>query len=127
MSERPKQVVLLEAYEELTRKESVCLREANIEVALEVQAKKAKLLDKIAELQKTSPLNGDIEPSFSEKVAELESIEISNAQVLEEAMKKNRDVYRIVTKRSDSAGKVRNAYGISKLERKAPSSLRGQA
>lgn len=127
MSENPKQIVLLSAYEELTQRETVSLREGNMEATLELQKKKAKLLEKITELQKDAPLRGELAKVLKEKVARLEAIESENAQVLAEHMKNNRIEYRSLVKRSGAATKVRNAYGISEDDRKKPTSLKGQA
>lgn len=127
MSESPKQLVLLSAYEELTLKEEVCIREVNMEATLSVQEKKAGLLQRIEELEKANPMRGEAKKTFQEKVKSLKVLEAKNAAILDEKMIANRSEYKSLIKKTGAASKVRNAYGISEKDRKSPSSLKDQA
>lgn len=102
-------MTLLAAYEELTRKETVCLKEANWEPMLKTQAKKAKLVEGIS--KHTAELLLDERTQFNKRIASLQIKEAENAKTLAEKMKDNRELYRQITQRTKSGSKAIRAYG----------------
>lgn len=101
-------MVLLAAYEEFTRKESVSLREENIEHMLKIQGKKAKV---VAELE---TLRDEVEEAetvaFNRRVAALLLQEEENGKLLAAKIASNRIEFRKLSRSSVSASKFKQAY-----------------
>ena len=113
MAETPKQMVLLDAYEELTEKETFCFREANINGMLEIEDKKAKLLEELLRMSSESNLSSDQKQDFDSRVSALLKQEKENETFLSGLMKENRAAYRKLSQNADSASKIKKAYGNS--------------
>lgn len=126
MSSLPKQLVLIEAYEELTDKESFCLKEGNIEGCLKVQGKKAKLLPEL-QLLKGASMSTELRATYQERLNRLQEIEQNNAAVLSQLIEKNRNEHKKLSKQSGSASKFRKAYANPTEKRTSSVSLEGQA
>lgn len=118
-------MVLLAAYEDFTRRESVSLRDGNIELMGRLQDKKAKVIAQLESLQ-DEVAQSEME-DFSSRVAALLKQEKENDRVLTEKLAMNRQEFRRLSKNSVSASKFRNAYA-SPIDRSAPNgSLKGRA
>ena len=121
-----KRLTLLSAYEELTRKEGLCIREGNFDALPSLQSKKASLLDTLRDL----PVDGvgDAErAAFNERLAELKRREDENAALLGAKMEANREEFRRLGQNASSASNLRKAYtSQSRGETESPS-LKGRA
>ena len=127
MSRKPaKRLTLLEAYEDLTRKESVCLREDRFEDLNRVQRKKAQLLEGLDALR-VEPLDADEQAEFDKRIASLQERESSNAALLTEKMTANRSEFRKLRKHSASASKLKRAYAAPEQSEQDSGSLKGRA
>lgn len=104
-----KAMTLLSAYEELTRKETVCLNEENWEPLLKTQTKKAKLAEGIT--QHTAELLPEERSQFNARIASLQLQDAENSKTLAAKIKDNRDLYKQITQRTKSGGKAIRAYG----------------
>ncbi len=100
----------LQAYEELTCKETLCLREENFDALLATQAKKARLLDGLAQLAETPFKAGEAE-QFKAKISALQRQEAENAAVLEEKMRVNREQHKALSRSAKSSVSALRAYG----------------
>ncbi len=117
--------VLLAAYEDFTRRESVSLRDDNFELLAKLQDKKAKVLAAMAELT-DSPSEAEKE-DFNQRLAVLLEQEQANGRLLQEKQIANRQEYRKLTQNAVSANKLRRAYAAPVERKAAPGSLKGRA
>ncbi len=111
MTETTKRFVLLGAYEALTEKETFCLKEANFEAVSTVQAKKARLLSELQNLddQETPEIAEKV--AFNRRLKQLQEYEKSNDALLVKLMEANRSESKSLSKRANSASQVKKAYG----------------
>lgn len=106
---RSKRIALLESYEELTRKESVCIREGNIEPLAALQEKKAALIAALQQLS-SEDVSAEERTQFNQRLVRLQETEEANAEGLGRLMAENRDAYRKLGQNASSASKLRRAY-----------------
>ncbi len=120
-----RRMVLLAAYEDFTRRESVSLRDENFELMLKLQDKKAKVVEQLTSLD-GAPTQAEAE-DFRNRIAILLEQEESNNRLLEEKMAENREEYRKLSRNSVSASKFRRTYAAP-IDRSAlPGTLKGRA
>ncbi len=100
---------LLEAYEDFTRRETICLRDETFEPMLRLQAKKASLLESIKRFEKAS-LDPDVAASCQTRIAALQAQEAANQETLAQKIAANRREYRKLAQGVVSASKLRSAY-----------------
>ena len=115
MTETSKRFVLLGAYETLTEKETFCLSEANFEAVSAVQAKKARLLSELQNLDAGESLEAEEKADFNLRLQQLQECEKRNDALLDELKKENRSQFKELSKRASSASKVRKAYGSASV------------
>ncbi len=127
MDSIPKQMVLLKAYEELTEKETFCLREANIKGMLELEDKKAKLLEELQRLAAEADLSPETREEFNRRVSILLKQEKENEIFLEKLMQENRAAYKKLSQNADSASKIRRAYGKTGMGSSSSRTFKDQA
>ena len=108
---------LLEGYETLTEKESLCIREGNFGEIASVQQKKANLLKALQSLEDASDLSGEQKDDFNRRLTALEEQENRNALELERMRSENRAEFKSLSARANAASQVRKAYGSSKGDR----------
>ncbi len=118
-------MVLLAAYEDFTRRESVSLRDENFELLLKLQDKKAKVVAEITALKDT-PVGEEAE-DFRKRISILLKQEESNSKLLQEKMSANRAEYRRLSQNTVSANKFRQAYAAPIDRTALPGSLKGRA
>jgi ribosomal protein L34E len=111
MIETRKRFILLGAYEELTEKETFCLKEANFDAVSTVQGKKARLLSELQSLDDQGTLETEEKDEFNRRLQQLQECEKGNDILLGELMKENRSEFKTLSKRANSASQVRRAYG----------------
>lgn len=126
MSRSPtRRSTLLSAYEDFTRRETVCLKDEDFELLAKVQDKKVKV---IAELQSLEDSPDEAEKhDFNRRLEVLVELEKANEATLTQKMANNRQELRNLTKRSASATKLRRAYAPSGEKKSGQSSLEGRA
>lgn len=118
-------MVLLAAYEDFTRRESVCLHDGNFDLLLKLKEKKASV---IAQLESLDPALDEAEKEdFKRRVDSLLQQEERNAKLLAEKMKDNRQELRTLSQNAVSANKLRRAYATPTDRPTAPGSLKGKA
>ena len=105
-----KRMVALLAYEELTLKETLCLKEENYDGLLRTQSKKAKLLDGLAKLNDV-PLAAGEATRYAELLQALQQQESANAELLAKRMQTNRSQLRGLTRSGNSGVSALKAYG----------------
>lgn len=120
-----RRMVLLAAYEDFTRRESVSLRDENFELLLKLQDKKAKVVAEISSLE-DSPVGEEAE-DFRKRISILLKKEDSNSKLLQEKMSANRAEYRRLSQNTVSANKFRQAYAAPVDRTVLPGSLKGRA
>ncbi|MDQ8186173.1 hypothetical protein [Pelagicoccus sp. SDUM812002] len=126
MPERPsRRMVLLAAYEDFTRRESVSLRDENFELLKKLQDKKAKVIEQMALLQDT-PNKSDAE-DFNQRLSELQKQEEANSSLLQQKMLSNRQELKKLSQNTISANKLRRAYAASSDRPSASGTLKGRA
>ncbi len=108
-----KRIALLEAYETLTDKEEICLKEANFQSLAETQAKKARLLDAMEEWDDGRSMESEEREAFNARIGVLTVKEQSNAALLDRMKAENRKEFKSLGLRSHAASKIRKAYGSS--------------
>lgn len=118
-------MILLAAYEDFTRRETVCLREDNIETMLELQKKKAKVLKElsVAEVEASEAEKAD----FARRISVLQGQEESNARMIAEKIAANRQDYRRLSQNTLSANKLRRTYYAPSDNSIASGELKGRA
>ncbi len=104
-----KPMALLEAYEELTRKETHCLGEENWDSMLATQGKKKKLAAGLS--QHFGKLNESESGAFKMRVEALEVQEAKNANLLSKKILGNRELYKKLLQDTKSGTKAIRAYG----------------
>ncbi len=127
MNEPRKRFVLLDAYEALTEKETFCINEANFEEISRVQAKKSKLLAELESLSDTPLLDEKEISEFNQRIDTLRERETSNSLRLDGLMKENREQFRDLSKRANSASQIRRAYGSASNPAAPNRSLKNKA
>ena len=127
MTQSPKSLVLLEAYEELTAKESFCLKEVNIKGVLATQEKKAKLLAGFRKLEPSEELSEEAKADFDRRIQNLLEREAENSKALESLIEENRLAYKLLSKHRNSASNIRKAYGAKSSSLSNSKSLKDQA
>ncbi len=120
-----RRMVLLAAYEDFTRRESVSLRDENFELMLKLQDKKAKVVEQLASLD-GAPSQAEVE-DFRNRIAILLKQEESNSRLLKEKMAANREEYRKLSRNSVSASKFRRTYAAPVDRSALPGTLKGRA
>jgi len=120
-----KHFVLLDAYGDLTEKETFCLGEENMAGVLSIQAKKAKISDELLRLDRESPLDAKAKKEFDSIVRALLAKEAANDRTIKELMARNREAFKDLSKQGRSVNKFRRAYGVGGDEKS--SSLKGKA
>lgn len=125
-SGRSKRMALLEAYEELTRKETFCLGEQNMQGVLETQRKKADVLRGFERLEdeKLSPEEKD---DFNRRIKALRTQEMTNAKSLDSMIASNREEFRRLDRDTKSGSKAIRAYGNPDKVENPSGKLEGQA
>lgn len=126
MSESPsRRFILLSAYEDFTRRETVCIREEDFDRLESLQSKKEKV---IAELSGLADSPTDTERAdFNRRIEALLESERSNEALLTEKMASNRQAYRKLTANAVAANKLRRAYGPANDRPASPGNLQGRA
>lgn len=120
-----RRMVLLAAYEDFTRRESVCLQDGDFDLLLKLKEKKAAV---IAQLVSLEPVLDEVEKKdFKCRVDLLLQQEERNAQRLAEKMKDNRQELRMLSQNAVSANKLRRAYASPTDRPASPGSLKGKA
>lgn len=120
-----RRMVLLAAYEDFTRRETVSLRDDKFELMLKLQDKKAKVLSELDRLQDL-PDASETE-SFNSRISILLKQEEENEKLLELKKAVNRQEYRKLSQNAVSANKLRRAYSAPVDRSIAPGSLKGKA
>lgn len=118
-------MVLLAAYEDFTRRESVSLRDENFELLAKLQGKKAKVIEQLRGLE-DSPSPSEAE-DFKTRVAALLEQEEANSRLLQQKMSANREAYRKLSQNAISANKLRRAYAEPSDRAPMPRNLKGRA
>lgn len=109
MSDRPsRRLVLLAAYEDFTRRESVSLRDENFELLGQLQDKKSKVAAELSALA-DEPDAAERE-DFERRIAQLLEKEEDNARLLAQKMASNRQELRQLSKNSVSANNLKRTY-----------------
>jgi len=122
-----KRFVLLAAYEDLTEKETFCIKEANFEEIRKVQGKKLKLLGEMDALEDGDRLRPEEKEGFNDRIQRLQIREKENEERLNLLMGENRSEMKSLSKHASSVSQIRKAYG-SAFSREAPKrSLKGKA
>ena len=106
-----KRFVLLTAYEDLTAKETFCIKEANFDEIQKVQSKKSKLLGELGSLRDKDRLRIEEKGDFSRRVEALQKQEQENEELLSLLMGQNRAELRSLSKHATSVSQIRKAYG----------------
>lgn len=120
-----RRTTLLSAYEDFTRRETMCLKDENFELLAKIQDKKSKVIE---ELQSLDDQPDEAEKrDFNQRLEKLLEQERANEALLAEKMVNNRAEYRNLTKRSASASKLRRAYAPTTEKNTSQSSLKGRA
>jgi len=127
MTEMGKRFVLLSAYEELTEKETFCIKEANFDEIRKVQAKKSRLLEELGSLDDEDRLKSEQRVDFNRRIDRLQTIEQENESRLEALMDQNRSEIKTLSKRSSSASKIKKAYGTASSPDNSSGSLKNKA
>lgn len=125
-SRASKRLTLLSAYEELTRKEGLCIREENFAPLPSLQSKKAVLLESLQSLPRDG-IDEAERQEFNERLAELKRQEDENAALLGQKMEANREEFRKLGQNASSASKLRKAYASQARGEEDPGSLKGHA
>lgn len=127
MAEAPnKAMILLEAYEDLTSKETLCLKEGNFDGVLRAQKKKALLFQGLEELQGT-PLRDEDRAAVRRRLEHLKEQEAANSAELQRRMKENREELKKLSANASSASKLRRAYAKPDVADRDASGLEGKA
>ncbi len=122
-----KRFVLLAAYEDLTEKETFCIKEANFDEIRKVQGKKLKLLGEMDALGDRDRLRPEEKEDFNNRVERLQIREKENEERLNLLMGQNRSELKSLSKHASSVSQIRKAYGSS-ISPEAPNrSLKGKA
>ncbi|MBK1880464.1 hypothetical protein [Pelagicoccus mobilis] len=120
-----RRMVLLAAYEDFTRRETVSLREENFELMLKVQDKKAKV---IAELETITDAPAEEERSeFKSRIEALLLQEAKNTEMLSDKMASNRQEHRRLSRNTVSANKFRSVYAAPIDRSGVSGTLKGKA
>ena len=127
MTTTRKRFVLLGAVEDLTEKETFCLKEANFEKAVEVQAKKARLIGELKRLEDHESLSQSEKDEFNSRLDRLLVCENKNEMALEQLKTDNRSQFKTMSKHSSSVSKIRKAYGSASNPDASTPILKGQA
>ncbi len=127
MTETRKRFALLGAYEELTEKETFCLKEANFDAVKEVQAKKAKLVGELQRFEGGGQLSPSEKEEFNSRIEILLGSEKENEALLEALKSENRAQFKSLVKQSNSVSKIRKAYGSASNPTTPTRTLKGQA
>ncbi|MDQ8200028.1 hypothetical protein QEH56_17825 [Pelagicoccus enzymogenes] len=126
MAERlSRRMVLLAAYEDFTRRESVSLRDENFELLAKLQDKKAKVIAQLHALPEQP--DGAEAADFNARVAKLLEQEEANSKLLQEKMAVNRQELRKLSQNAVSANKLRRAYAAPSDRPPLPRNLKGRA
>ena len=125
MTATSKHFVLLDAYCELTEKETFCLGEGNLQGVLKAQAKKGQISEELTRLSREAPLDPESKEKFDKTVRELLVQEEANNQTIEKLIRENRAEFKELSKQGYSANKFRRAYGMGDDDKS--SSLKGKA
>lgn len=120
-----RRMVLLAAYEDFTRRESVSLRDENFDLLIKLQEKKAKVIAQFADLE--GPPEESEVVDFRRRISVLLEEERANASLLDEKMKENRMEHRRLSKNTVSANKFRRAYAAPVDRSVVPGQLKGRA
>lgn len=107
-----KRFVLLSAYEELTEKETFCIKEANFDEIRKVQSKKVKLLGELDTLNDKDQLRTEEKEAFNKRIERLQMREKENDERLALLIGQNRVELRSLSKRASSVSQIRKAYGL---------------
>lgn len=118
-------MTLLAAYEDFTRRETVCLEDDNFQLMLKLQEKKAAVLAELGKLQDEGDEQEKL--AFKKRIAALREQEEINSQLLVKKMGANREEYRKLTQNAVSAGKLRRAYSNRADQVIIPGDLQGRA
>ncbi len=111
MAERAsKRLAALRAYEELSLKESLCLREENYEGLLATQGKMKLLMDGLLALRGQALGPGEA-GEYDACLERLRAAEAANAALLAERMAGNREQFRALSKSASSGVGALRAYG----------------
>jgi hypothetical protein len=125
-SSTSKRLTLLSAYEELTRKEGLCVREENFDPLPSLQGKKAVLLESLSALSREG-IDDAERQEFNQRLAELKRQEDENAALLGRKMEANREECRKLGQNASSASKLRKAYASQARGEEDSDSLKGRA
>ena len=107
---RSKATVLVEALEELIRKETFCLKEENYEAVGRLQDKKEPLVRGLQELQGALRSEGE-RADLNRRLDILREQEQANVATLGERMKENREAFRKLGANAKSATTLLKTYG----------------
>ncbi|EDY81633.1 hypothetical protein VDG1235_1251 [Verrucomicrobiia bacterium DG1235] len=118
-------MTLLAAYEDFTRRETVCLREGNFEPMLRLQEKKAKVIAEFALLE--AGTSKEENEDISRRISVLQAREESNALILKEKIAGNRQEVRKLTLNAISANKLRRVYSAPADRSLSSGTLKGRA
>lgn len=126
MSESPsRRFILLSAYEDFTRRETVCIREDNFERLETVQSKKAKVIEELSILEDTP--TEDERSQFNKRIEVLLESERANEAMLKEKIASNRQAYRKLSASAVAANKLRKTYGPTYDTLPSQGNLKGRA
>lgn len=126
MPDRPsRRMILLAAYEDFTRRETVCLREDNIDSMLALQKKKGKVLVELGKVE--GDASEEEKADFARRISALQEQEESNARFIAEKIAANRQEYRRLSQNSLSANKLRRTYYAPSDNAIASGELKGRA
>lgn len=106
-----KRFVLLTAYEELTEKETFCLKEANFDEIRKVQAKKSKLIGELESLNDQDGVRPEEKENFNSRIEALKRQEKDNEECLKLLINENRTELKSLSKHTSSVSQIRKAYG----------------
>ncbi|MDQ8201540.1 hypothetical protein [Pelagicoccus sp. SDUM812003] len=119
-------MTLLASYEVATRRESISLKEGNLEELKRAQDKKAKLLRSLS--SETLPAPDQQEKSeFNARLRKVLEQESENARLLSERLAENRSEYRKLGQNAVSANKFKRVYARSADSTAARGTLKGKA
>lgn len=120
-----KRLALLEAYADLARRESFCIKEDNLEPLSRIQEKKSLILNGLAD-QARLPADPGEKGAIADLLAEVRDVEAASAELLKTRMGDNRAELRRLSQSSKSASSILKAYAAPETESGQSSSLEGR-